>query len=273
MKIYISVDMEGITGVAVQPQVLETHTLYKRACDFMVGDVNAAIEGALEAGAHEILVNDGHNHMMNLDLGALNPVARLISGENKPLLQMEGVQDCDIAFFIGYHSKSGSQEATLDHSYWASLVSAVSVNGVDVGEAEFNALLAGEFDVPVVLLSGDEATCASARSFIGEWLETAAVKRSIGRESAVCLHPELTAQLIRDAATKAVMAGSSARPCKANLPITLDIEFFKSSMADQAAVFPGARRLDARSVRVEADSVERAYRLMLTLFALARNAL
>ncbi|MFC2079299.1 M55 family metallopeptidase [Candidatus Bipolaricaulota bacterium] len=273
MKIYISVDMEGITGVAVQSQVLETHALYKRACEFMVGDVNAAIEGALEAGAQEVLVNDGHNHMMNLDLVALNPAALLISGENKPLLQMEGVKDCDIAFFIGYHSKGGSPQATLDHTYWSSLVSEIVVNDAAIGEAEFNALLAGEFDVPVVLLSGDEATCASARSFIGEWLETAAVKRSIGRESSVCLHPTLTTQLIRDAAKKAVMARSAARPCKAVLPITLDIEFFKSSMADQATVFPDARRLDARSVRIEADSVERAYRLMLTLFALARNSL
>ncbi len=273
MKVFMSVDMEGITGIAVAAQTAEDHSLYRRGCAFMVGDVNAAIEGALSAGAKEILINDSHGSMTNIELEKLNPQARLLSGVNKPLFQMEGVQDCDAAFFIGYHSRFGTLRSTLDHTYWGSLIDSILVNGVEMGEPEINALLAGAHGVPIVFLSGDEVTCAMAKAFIGDWLETAAVKRATGRESAVCLHPEVTHQMIKDGAERGLRSLADARSCTVDLPLMLDMKFLMSKMADQAAIFPTAERLDGRTVRVEADAVEVAYRVMLTMFALARNSL
>ncbi len=273
MKVFMSVDMEGITGIVVASQTAEDHNLYKRGCSFMVGDVNAAIEGALSAGAKEILINDSHGSMTNIELEKLNPQARLLSGMNKPLLQMEGVQDCDVAFFVGYHSKYGTLRSSLDHTYWASLMDSILINGVEMGEPELNAVLAGAYDVPVVFLSGDEVTCTEGKAFIGDWLETAAVKRATGRESAICLHPDITQRLIREGAEKGLRGYSNAQPCRVDLPLTLDMKFVMSKMADQAAVFPYGERLDGRTVRVEAETVEKGYRAMLTLFALARNSL
>jgi len=196
MKVFMSVDMEGISGVVTGEQTDESHPLYKNAQKWMIADVNAAIDGALSAGAAEIIVNDSHGKMTNLVLEELNPKAKLVSGANKPLFQMEGVQACDAAMFVGYHSRAGTSLTTLDHTYWGSLIDAVMVNGGEVGEPEFNAVLAGAFDVPVVFLSGDEVTCEKAKDFIGEWLEVVAVKRAVGRCSAICLHPEVTAKLI-----------------------------------------------------------------------------
>lgn len=273
MRVFMSVDMEGITGIVTPAQTSQDHALYKRGCDFMAQDVNAAISGALAAGATEIVINDSHGSMTNIELEKLHPKAQLLSGQNKPLLQMEGVQDCDAAFFVGYHSRYGTLNSTLDHTYWASLMQCISLNGEDVGEPEFNSILAGAYGVPVVFLSGDETTCAGAKEFIGEWLETATVKRATGRESAICLHPDVTAPLIEAGAQCGLEGLPDAQPRRVNLPLTLDMRFVMSKMADQAAIYPHAERLDGRAVRVHAETVVEAYRGMLTLFALARNSL
>ncbi len=273
MKVFMTVDMEGITGIVVAEQTNDTHPLYKQGCEFMVGDVNAAIAGALKAGATEILVNDSHGKMTNISLEKLNSKARLLSGMNKPLLQMEGVKDCNAALFVGYHSRYGTLNSTLDHSYWSTLMDSISLNGQEVGEPELNAVLAGAYGVPVVFLSGDETTCAGAKAYIGGWLETVAVKRATGRESAICRHPDVTAPLITEGVEKGLRNLSHAKPCVVDLPLTLDMKFVMSKMADQAAVYPHAKRLDGRTVQIESATVEEGYRAMLTLFALARNSL
>ena len=273
MKVFISVDMEGLSGVVTGEQTDESHLLYKNAQKWMIGDVNAAIEGVLSAGATEIIVNDSHGKMTNLVLEDLNPQAKLVSGVNKPLFQMEGVQECDAAMFVGYHSRAGMGLTTLDHTYWGSLIDGLMVNGEEVGEPEFNAILAGAFDVPVVFLSGDEVTCRETRAFIGEWLEVAAVKQAVGRCSAICLHPDVTAKLIAEGAERGLRNLSKAAACRVDLPMTLDIRFRLTQMADQGAIYPSATRLDGRTVRVQAETVEEGYRAMLTLFALARNAM
>jgi len=147
------------------------------------------------------------------------------------------------------------------------------VNGQELGEPEFNAVLAGAYDVPVVFLSGDEVTCDNARKFIGDWLEVAAVKRAVGRESAICSHPSVTTKLIAERAQKAAASVEQAHPRKIEEPVTLEMRFLMSKMADQAAIFPGAERISGRTVRVGSATVVEAYRSMLTLFALARNAM
>ena len=270
MKVFISADMEGITGVVHFEQVLPEKEEYKRARELMVGDVNAAIEGALEAGAKEIIVNDSHNKMTNIILSQLNPTARLISGDDKPLCMMQGVEGCDGVLFVGYHAKIGTLHAILDHTYYSSMVNCVRLNGTEVGESEINAVLAGHFNVPVVFLSGDEAVCHDAKSFIGEHLETVIVKKAVGRTAADCLHPEKSHQLIREGVKKSLGRLPSAKPLYINLPVTFEVEFFTTEMANQASIYPFAERINGRTVKVQGKTVLEGYRAFISILGLAR---
>ena len=270
MKVFISADMEGITGVVQFEQVLPEKEEYKQARKLMAGDVNAAIEGALEAGAKEIIVNDSHNKMTNIILSQLNPAAHLISGYDKPLCMMQGVEGHDAALFIGYHAKIGTLHAILDHTYFSSLVNCVRLNGTEVGEPEINTVLAGHFNVPVVFLSGDEVVCHDAKSFIGEHLETAIVKKAIGRAAAECLHPDKSHQLIKKGVKKALDSLSIAKPLYINLPITFEVEFFLTQMADQASIYPFAERINGRTIKVQGKTVLEGYRAFMSILELAR---
>ena len=270
MKVFISADMEGITGVVQFEQVLPEKEEYKQARKLMAGDVNAAIEGALEAGAKEIIVNDSHNKMTNIILSQLNPAAHLISGYDKPLCMMQGVEGHDAALFIGYHAKIGTLHAILDHTYFSSLVNCVRLNDTEVGEPEINTVLAGHFNVPVVFLSGDEVVCHDAKSFIGEHLETAIVKKAIGRAAAECLHPDKSHQLIKKGVKKALDSLSIAKPLYINLPITFEVEFFLTQMADQASIYPFAERINGRTIKVQGKTVLEGYRAFMSILELAR---
>ena len=259
MKVFISVDMEGITGVVHWPHVMFKEPDYKEARDQMIADTNAAIDGALDAEVDEIIVNDAHDRMANLLLGKLNPKARLISGFIKPLGMMQGVEGVDAALFVGYHAKMGTLHAVLDHTLYGGSISRIRLNGIEVGEPELNAAVAGHFGVPVVFLSGDETMCRLAKDFIGNWVETAAVKRPIGRVAAECLHPEVTGKLIREGVKKALSNLSEAQPLYVEVPVKIEIELASTEMADVASICPSAERLDGRTIAVQGETVLDAY--------------
>jgi len=268
MKVFISVDMEGITGVAHWPHVMSKEQDYKEAREQMIADTNAAIEGALDAGADEIIVNDAHDRMGNLLLSKLNSKARLISGFVKPLGMMQGVEGADAALFVGYHARMGTLQAVLDHTLNGSSIISIHLNGIEVGEPELNASLAGHFEVPVVFLSGDEAMCRLARDFIGGWVETAVVKTAIGRGAAECLHPEVTKELIKDGVKKALSKLSEAQPVRVEMPVRIDIELASTEMADMASVCPSAERVDGRTIAVAGKTVLEAYFALKAVAAL-----
>ncbi len=268
MKVFMSVDMEGITGVVDWRQTMHKDPQYGEARERMIADVNAAIEGALSAGASDILVNDAHDLMGNLILSKLNPKARLISGFTKPLCMMQGVEGADAALLIGYHARMGTTPAVLDHSLFG-IISRIRLNGSEVGEAELSAAVAAHFDVPVVFISGDEAVCELARSFIGPWLRTAVVKKAIGQGVAETLHPEVTAGLIREGAEQGLRGLRKARPVKVRLPCEVEIEFLSTEMADAATISPWAERLDGRTVRFRSETTLDAYRTIDALGLLA----
>ena len=270
MKIFISVDMEGITGIVHFNQVLPGKEDYKQSRELMVGDVNAAIDGALEAGAKEVLVNDSHNTMTNIILSQLNPAAHLISGFDKPLCMMQGVEGCDGTLLIGYHAKIGTLHAILDHTYNAPMVNRVRLNEIEVGEPEINTVIAGHFNVPVIFLSGDETVCRDAKAFIGEHLETAIVKKAFGRAGAECLHPEKSHQLIRDGVRKAISGLSSVKPFHVDLPVTVEVKFFTTEMADHASIYPFAERIGGRTIKVQGETVLEGYRAFMSILGLAR---
>ena len=197
MKILIASDMEGITGVTNWDQVTPGHPEYARFRKLMTGDVNAAVRGAFAAGADEVVVADGHWNGSNILIEELDARARLNSGSPAPFAMMQGIdQNVDGVFFIGYHARQGSQEAVLDHTWSNTCVSNVWLNEMIAGEYTLNAALAGHFNVPVLMISGDQTVCAQAKEQIGA-LETAVVKQATGHFSAECLPPEVSQKLIR----------------------------------------------------------------------------
>jgi len=269
MKLFLSVDMEGITGMASWQQVMRKDPEYAEARERMIADTNAVIDAAFEVGAGDVVVNDAHDRMENLVLSKLNPKARLISGQTKPLGMMQGVEGSDAALFVGYHARMGTTPAVMDHTLHGGSISRIRVNEQEVGEGELNALLAGSYDVPVVFVSGDDAVCGMMREFVGPWLQTAVVKRAIGRGAAEVLHPDLTAELLRTAARQALQGLESAQPTRAEMPCSVEMEFLGAEMADSAATSPWAERVDGRTVRFRSATMNEAYRTVEALAMLA----
>ncbi|MBS3787621.1 M55 family metallopeptidase [Candidatus Bipolaricaulota bacterium] len=265
MSVFISVDMEGVTGVVYGNQVNDDTDEYQLFQELMIGDTNAAIEGCLEAGAKEVIVNDSHGGMTNLLLKKLNPEARLISGSDKPLSMMQGVEGSEGALFIGYHGKIGTKKGVLAHTYFASNIYQVLLNDMPVGEPEINAALAGHFGVPVLFLSGGETVCEQIQDSIGPWVDTVAVKRDIGRGAAECLHPEKTHRLIKEGVKKALEDKAKAELVSPELPVTFEVQFFTSQMADKAEIYPYSYRVDGRTIRVEGEDMLEAFRAFYTV--------
>ncbi len=269
MKVYISCDMEGVSGIVDSKQTRMDGEEYKRAQKLMTGEVNAAIEGALAGGATEILVNDSHGLMRNILIEELNPNAQLISGSSKPLSMMQGIDESfDAAFFIGYHAQAGTPYSVLDHTY-SSIVYQVSLNGRPVGETGLNAALAGYFGVPVALVSGDKQVVEEARALLGT-VEGVIVKESYGRYAARCLVPEEARRLIRQAAERAL--SKERKPFVIEPPITLAIDFTSSAHLDMAELIPGSRRTGGRHIEYTHDDLLTVYKVWLAMLELAEAA-
>jgi D-amino peptidase len=261
MKILIAADMEGITGVTTWDQVDPSTAEYQRFRKLMTADVNAAVQGAFEAGATEIVVSDGHWHGSNILVEEVDPRVRLNSGlTTAPFSMMQGIDDTfDAVMFVGYHGRAGSENAVLDHT-WSSKLTGVWLNEIHVGEYGLNAALAGHFGVPVIMISGDQTACAQAQELIGD-LEAAIVKQATGRYSAECLTPAVAGELIRSAARQAVQrlqAGNAPDLFVMDTPVLVTVDFFTSEMADRAMRIPGAERSGNR-VQVSAPDMPSAY--------------
>jgi len=268
MKVLISVDMEGITGVVSQSHTDPTHAEYQRFRKLMTADANAAVEGALAGGATDIVVNDSHSNMDNILIEELNPAARLISGSPKQFSMMEGIgADVDAVFLVGYHARAGSAPAVHDHTWMGSIFNA-TLNGQPMGEIRLNASLAGHFNAPVVLVTGDQLATAEAREVLGD-VETVTVKIAVGRNAADCLPPAKTAPIIRQAAQKALERKHA--PLAVKRPIILGIEFWRSLQAERAELMPGAKRTGPRSVEWVGEDMVSVYRTWRAFTMLAGN--
>jgi D-amino peptidase len=272
MKILIAADMEGITGVTTWDQVTPGHAEYARFRRLMTQDVNAAIRGAFEAGAEEILVADGHWNGSNILIEELDTRARLNTGSPSPFSMMQGIDgSVDGVMFIGYHARNGSQNAVLDHTWSASTVANVWLNNRLTGEYGLNAAVAGHFGVPVIMVSGDQTACAQVTELLGK-VETAEVKQATSRFAAECLTPQSTQELIFTTAARAVARladGDAPDPFVLDAPVQLVVEFVASDMADRAMRIPFTER-DGRRVSFAVQSVVAAYngfRAMVTLAA------
>ena len=274
MRVYISVDMEGVAGVVHESQTDPTDPAhaaeYGRFRRLMTAEANAAIEGALAAGASKIVVNDSHWFMRNLLAEELHQAAELLSGDPKPRSMMEGIDDAggfDAALFIGYHARAGTRHAVLDHTY-ADRVHEVRLNGRPVGELGINAALAGVSRVPVALVSGDSSVAAEAKALLGDAVATVVVKEAVSRHAARSVAPAVACRMIREGVSAALKQKHA--PFVLPPPITVEVEFALTIHADMAELCPGATRTAGRTVAFthqDYREVFRGWRAMLNLSA------
>jgi D-amino peptidase len=269
LKVFISVDMEGIWGVVAGEQTSSDSPEYARARKWMAQDANAAIEGAFAAGATEVVVNDSHGTMRNIDPDDLDPRASLVSGSPKPWQMMQGIDDTfDACVFIGYHARAGTTPAILDHTISGGTVFAYRVNGREMPELAINGALAGALKVPVVALSGDETTCRQAVTFLGDGLATAPVKEAAWRFAAKMAPRAAALERIREAVRKGVSGRTAIKPFLPAAPYAFELEFHQSNQAELAELIPGVRRPSARVVTFATGDYIEGFKLLRVLIAL-----
>jgi D-amino peptidase len=246
MKVYVSVDMEGVTGLTDPEEMHAGGRGYERGCELMTGDANAVIEGAFAAGARSVLVNDAHSSTKNLRIDLLDERATLIRGPGKPLRMGQGLtSDFQAACFAGYHARAGVQHGVLNHTWMGKEIQNVYLNGEICGEARLVAAFAGFLGVPVVLVTGDEAACEEARELLGD-VETVAVKRGIDRFSAELLPPVVAQGRIREGAARALNRLGDFRPYEVAPPYTLGVEWNSTATAAGCALIPGTKQVGPR---------------------------
>ena len=261
MKILIATDMEGITGVTTWEHVTPGHAEYARFRKLMTQDVNAAIRGACEAGADEVIVADGHWNGSNILIEELDPRARLNTGSPSPFSMLQGIDETvDGVMFVGYHARNGTPNAILDHTWSRMTVANVWLNDILTGEYGLNGAVAGHFGVPMIMVTGDQTACAQVVETLGD-METVVVKQATGRYAAECLAPEITQELIFAGAARAVARlqdGDVPDPFVLDTPVRVMVEFFTSDMADRASRIPFTER-DGTRVTLSTQEMASAY--------------
>ena len=267
MNVYVSVDMEGIAGVSHPDPTGRDDKGYDRAVELMLGEANAAIEGALKGGGEDVVVNDSHGSMFNLPPERLHADARLVQGQ-KPFSMVEAARDgrFDVALFVGYHARAGHPRGTIAHTY-SGKPTLTTLNGRPVGEYGINALYLGGLGIPVGMVAGDDALAEEVEEWL-PWAERVVVKRAVGYSVAASLSPADARAAIRDGMQRAMARLPEMRPY---VPPALigEIDFRLPVMADYAAVVPGTRRTGSRTVEFEAADGDAFYRTCLSLIRLA----
>jgi len=271
MKVFISVDMEGVTGVCREAQTSPGTAEYEGAARLLRADLDAALAGCRDAGVAEIVVADAHEEASNLDVEGLPDGVQLASGTPTTTSMLHGLDESfDAALFLGYHAMAGTSAAVLDHTYTYDVFRVRVDEYLEVGEIGLNAGLAGCFGVPVVFVSGDSATATEAEEVL-PGVRTAVVKHGTGRTSARLLSPHVTGPLIREGVSGALRAAS--RPDTLDFGgLPLRITFTSSRRCDMAALCFGVERLDARSVQIPGGDFRHTFRAFLACLQLAGTA-
>lgn len=253
MRILVSADMEGATGVTWPADVEPGNPQWQRLRALLTGDVNAAVAGLCAGGADEVLVNDAHSTMRNLLLERLDPRVSALTGRHKTLSMVEGIEDPAVAgvVFLGYHVGAGA-DGVLAHTYLPNSITEVRVDGVLASEGRLNALVAEEFGVPVILVTGDDATCVDALEYAPS-ARTAAVKDHVSRYAAVCRPPQVTAQLIEERAKEAMSLAGRRRDAEPR-PHRVRVEVDAAHLAEAATLIPGVEQIDVRRVQYTSGS-------------------
>lgn len=265
----ISADMEGATGVTWTADVEPGTEQWQRFRRLFTGDVNACVDGLFRGGATDVLVNEAHSSQRNILLEDLDPRARMLTGRHKPLSMMQGI-DSGVrgVVFLGYHAGAG-QEGVLAHTYLANSITGVWLDGEPASEGLLNAALAAEYGVPVLVVTGDDRTCADAKTYAPD-AEHVAVKECVSRYAAVCLPPAHSAAAIAVAAEKAMSLAAQGDPVTGEHRI--EVEFDAAHLAAAAAVVPTVEQLSVRRVGFDAPSMTEAMKCFKIVTAIASGA-
>jgi len=258
LKIYVMTDMEGASGIVRGDKGFQTpgSPNYAIGQRLLTGDVNAAVQGALDGGADEVIVNDAHGPKTNILIEELHPEAKLetpVSGRRDHYLP--GLDDSFAAMFIvGVHAMAGTRRAFLDHTQSSTNVYNYYVNGVKYGEIGQYALIAGHYRAPVVLVTGDLAATVEARELLGENVHVVAVKEAVSRNMARCVHPSKAREMIREAAERALEAIDLVEPLVLDLPLEIRLELQSTELADAYENKPNVKRIDGRTIVCTVES-------------------
>lgn len=270
MKVFLSTDMEGTAGVVDWSQCRAPSPEYEYYRGQLQAEVNAAIDGALEAGATEFLVNDSHSTMQNLRPDELHGRASYLSGRHKPLYMMQGLDaSFDAIFFISYHGSAGATSSVLHHTYNPRAIAEVRLNDTIAGEAAVNALVAQAYDVPIVLITGDQVTIDESRPFCPD-AEGVVVKQSISHNAALSLHPHQARELIHAGAHRALGSLAAAQPPTIPAGAELTVRYHTQAHADLACALRHTTRQSETVVAIRNDNPLTVFQTFITAVYLSR---
>jgi D-amino peptidase len=270
MKVFVSSDMEGTAGVVDWDQCVGDGPEAAMGRRLLLAEVNAAIEGAVEGGATEIVVNDSHYLMRNLPPGEIAGGASYISGSHKPLYMMQGLDaSFGAVLFVSYHGSVGAP-AGLSHTYNPRAVVEARINGIVTGEAGINALVAAHYGVPVVLVTGDRCACEETAALI-PGVHGAVVKEHVSRLAAHSLHPSRACALIRETAQRAVATAAQAEPRPLAGQVALEVSVRTTDIAEAATWVRGVERAGPRELRISGDDLLAVYRSFCAAILLTRT--
>ena len=272
MKVYISVDMEGITGVVGSYQVLQADGALPEVRRWATAEANAAVEAAYEAGAELVLVNENHSGK-DLILDDLHPQAEVLMGKPKPLMTLQDLDETFSAvFLIGIHARAGTPQGVLDHTWHPKIIREMRVNGHPVGEIGLNALVAGHYGVPVALVAGDQAAVVETKRLLKR-VEGVVVKRGVDRYAARLYHPSRTQAMIREATSRALASLSAFQPFSLGLPAQLELDLADTALAERVAMIPTAARVGARTVSFPCEDYVRLMKNLIVSTTLAKGVM
>ena len=255
MKFLVSVDAEGLQGVTFGTQVLPGERDYHVGKESMIKSTNAVLEGLFLGGASEVTAVDAHDGNRNLEASGIDHRARVILGWPKPLSMAQGVQDAEALALLGYHSRAGTPDGVLSHTY-STNVHRLFINGFEAGETYLTSAVAGEFNVPVKMVAGDQKAVEEAQEYLRD-CEFVALKKGLSRYSADSMSDEAALDALREASRKCISRKGTV--LKAKGPLEVKVEFINPAMADNCMIFNGAKRVDGYTVSARAENMIQAY--------------
>ncbi|HEU5422673.1 MAG TPA: M55 family metallopeptidase [Nitrolancea sp.] len=275
MNIYMSVDMEGITGIVHRDMLSQEARDYERGRRLMTADAVAAVEGLAQGGATYVLVNDGHGPMRNLLFEEFRSPAVLLSGtaDSKAHCQVEAadLRHYDAAVFVGYHAMARTPKAIAPHTIAGVAVAELRINGRPHGETGLNAAVLGSLGIPVVMVTGDTTLEQEAKAFLGDAIQTVAVKEPVGTAAAICRPQQETLPEIRDAARRALESRGQVKPYNPS-EFRLEVDFFNVPQCDRASRVAGVERLGPLTMLVAGGSPWEQYAVLWSALRAALNA-
>lgn len=274
MRVYLTVDIEGMAGVVHSEEGAKGNPEYERARRLMTAEASAVVAGIFDADANsEVLVVDVHGPYRNIIPEELDERALLNRGKPKMWGMVDGVADgFDCAMMIGVHGKAGSGPSVLSHTFTGAILD-VTLNGRSMGELGLNSAMAGHYGVPIYLVAGDQSVTAEAHDLFGPQIVTVEVKESRAHLAAISVHPKRARAMLREAAARAVRDKPDVAPLKIDYPVTAEVTLARPVLADLAEMIDGMERVDGRTVRFQRDDMPATYRVLRLITVLCSTPL